>query len=165
MEKVQFGRKRSWFSKVSLLCAMLVLLTAVPVSAIMIDLNIGQREMWIDEYNSVQLDAAPYIKNGRTMVPLSAIALAFGAQVSAYSDESGLQARIEYRNVNLFLLVGDQGAHFVNEYGNDTAVHMDVAPEIRNNRMMVPLSFIATGFGADVNWDPYLQNINIQLYN
>ena len=163
MGMVKGSRTKSWFSKLIVLCTLFILLTALPAAATEISMYIGQDEMWIDRYQSVQLDAAPYIKNGRTMVPLSAIAQAFGARVSAYNDESGLQARIEFRNVDLFLLVGDQGAHFVNEYGNDTAVHMDVAPEIRNSRMMVPLSFIASGFGANVYWDQYLQNIDIQL--
>ncbi|MEQ8175238.1 MAG: copper amine oxidase N-terminal domain-containing protein [Syntrophomonadaceae bacterium] len=154
--------KKAWISGVSLAVAMLVMLTALPAQATIIDMYIGQQEMYIDAYDSVTLDAAPYIKGGRTMVPLSAIALAFGANVSAYGTEDGLQARIEYRNCDLFLTVGDRGAHFVNEFGNDVAQTMDVAPEIRNNRMMVPIGVIAMGFGANVSWDPYLQLITIE---
>lgn len=154
--------KRKWISQVSLAVVMLIFLTALPAQATIIDMYIGQRDMYIDTYDSVTLDAAPYIKGGRTMVPLSAIALAFGADVEAYGTESGLQARIEYRNCDLFLTVGDRGAHFVNEYGNDVAETMDVAPEIRNSRMMVPIGVIAMGFGANVSWDPYLQLIEIE---
>jgi len=156
------NRKGFWLANISVLCALMVLGAALPVQAVIVDMFIGQNEMWIDNYNSVWLDAAPYIKGGRTMVPLRAIAEAFGARVSSYGTESGLQARIEYRNVDLFLTVGDKGAHFVNEYGNDTAVYMDVAPEIRSSRMFVPLRFIAEGFGADVSWDPYLSCITIE---
>ncbi len=158
-------KRGPWLARISILCALLVFGAVLPVQATTIDMYIGQNEMWIDYYDSVWLDAAPYIKNGRTMVPLRAIAEAFGAGVSSYGTESGVQARIEYRNVDLFLTVGDRGAHFVNEYGNDTAVYMDVAPEIRNSRMFVPLRFIAEGFGADVFWDPYLQSITIEQYN
>lgn len=154
--------KKKWISRISLTVVMLVMLTALPAQATIIDMYIGQREMYIDTYDSVSLDAAPYIKGGRTMVPLSAIALAFGANVSAYQTEDGLQARIEYRNCDLFLTVGDRGAHFVNEFGNDVAKTMDVAPEIRNNRMMVPIGVIAMGFGANVSWDPYLELITIE---
>ncbi len=146
--------------KTVLLCSLLLFAAALPAQAADITMYIGSSTMWVDGYG-VALDAAPYIKDGRTMVPLRAIAEAFGADVSAYGTESGLQARIEYRNVDLFLTVGDQGAHFVNEYGNDTAVHMDVAPEIRNSRMFVPLRFIAEGFGATVDWNSYTKTISI----
>lgn len=135
-----------------LLALILSLLLALSAQAATVQMQIGSQYMLVDG-SSERLDAAPYINGGRTMVPLSAIALAFGADVSAYGTESGLQARIEYKNVELFLTVGDQGAHFVNEFGNDTAVYMDVAPEIVNSRMCVPLSFIASGFGADVDWN------------
>ncbi|MEN6391913.1 MAG: copper amine oxidase N-terminal domain-containing protein [Syntrophomonas sp.] len=145
---------------ISLLAILFTLLFALTVQAATIKMQIGSQTMLVDG-SSQRLDAAPYIKDGRTMVPLSAIALAFGANVSAYGTESGLQARIEYQNVQLFLTVGDQGAHFVNEFGNDTAVHMDVASEIVNNRMCVPLSFIARGFGAEVDWNPASQTATI----
>lgn len=155
--------KRSLIHKrllTALICFLLLLGAPLSVQAADITMYIGDRTMWVDG-STVSLDAAPYIKGGRTMVPLRAIAEAFGAQVSAYGTESGLQARIEYRNVDLFLTVGDQGAHFVNEYGNDTPVHMDVAPEIRNSRMFVPLRFIAEGFGAVVDWNSYTRTITI----
>lgn len=108
-----------------------------------------------------RLDAAPYIKNDRTMVPLRFISEAFGATVSAQGSESGLQGIVEFRNVVVYLLEGDQGAHFVNEYGSDLVVHMDVAPEIRNDRMFVPLRFIASNFGCDVQWDDVDQIVTI----
>lgn len=108
-----------------------------------------------------RLDAAPYIKNGRTMVPLRFISEAFGARVSAQDSESGLQGIVEFKNVVVYLLVGDQGAHFVNEYGEDLVVHMDVAPEIQNDRMFVPLRFIASNFGCDVSWDEVEQVVTI----
>jgi len=146
------GRVGSRLLQVSLLAILFTLLFALSAQAATIKMQIGSRTMLVDG-SSQQLDAAPYIKDGRTMVPLSAIALAFGADVSAYGTESGLQARIEYRNVQLFLTVDDRGAHFVNEFGSDTAVDMDVAPEIVNSRMCVPLSFIARGFGANVDWN------------
>lgn len=111
------------------------------------------------------LDAAPYTKDGRTMVPLRFIGEAFGADVSAYGTEDGIQARVKYRNVTVFLLEGDKGAHFVNESGSDLAVHMDVAPEIRNGRMFVPLRFIASNFGCDVNWYPQDQIVTIIQQN
>lgn len=149
---ISTDRSGSRLLKVSLLAVLFTLLIALSAQAATIKMKIGSQTMQVDG-SSKRLDAAPYIKEGRTMVPLSAIALAFGADVSAYGTESGLQARIEYRNVQLFLTVGDQGAHFVNEFGNDTAVHMDVAPEIVNSRMCVPLSFIARGFGANVDWN------------
>lgn len=154
------SRVGSRLLQVSLLAVLFTLLFALSVQAATIKMQIGSKSMLVDG-SSQRLDAAPYIKDGRTMVPLSAIALAFGADVSAYGTESGLQARIEYRNVQLFLTVDDKGAHFVNEFGNDTAVHMDVAPEIVNSRMCVPLSFIASGFGADVDWNGATQTATI----
>ena len=156
--KILFGYKR--LLRIAFVLALLVLTAALPVQAANITMYIGDNSMWIDG-DRAGLDAAPYIKGGRTMVPLRAIAEAFGAEVSSYGTESGLQARIEHRNAYLFLTVGDQGAHFFDEYGNDTAVHMDVAPEIRNSRMFVPLRFIAEGFGAAVDWNSSTRTITI----
>ncbi len=110
-----------------------------------------------------RLDAAPYIKNGRTMVPLRFITEAFGADVAGYGTECGVQARIVFRNVTVFLTEGDYAAHFINEYGSDLVVPLDVAPEIKNGRMFVPIRFIAGNFGCDMNWDPVDQFVIIVM--
>ncbi|MCL6638999.1 MAG: copper amine oxidase N-terminal domain-containing protein [Firmicutes bacterium] len=112
-----------------------------------------------------RLDAAPYLRNGRTMVPLRFIAGAFGADVAGYGTESGIQARIVFRNVTVFLTEGDRAAHFINEAGSDLVVAMDAAPEIKNGRMFVPIRFIASNFGCDVDWDPVDQLVIIVLNN
>ncbi len=151
-------------------CLLLVVLTATccivsssKVSAAYVEVQIGNTAAYSDGYD-LQLDAAPYLRNGRAMVPLRFIAEAFGASVSAANTQSGVEAEIQYRNVDIYLLVGDPAAHYINEYGYDTVQPMDVAPEIRNGRMFVPLRFIAEGLGAAVYWDPDSQVITIDQY-
>ena len=103
----------------------------------------------------VQLDAAPEIKDGRTFLPLRAIAEALGAQVEWIEETKGITVTLGDHTVGL-------------QIGNPTAV-VDgnvidiVAPYIKNGRTMVPLRVIAEGLGAEVTWDPVLRTVTITL--
>jgi hypothetical protein len=97
-------------------------------------------------YIPVKAQVAPYIKNGRTMVPLRAIAESLGAQVYWISSEQ----RIELlQNMNkLQLWIGKSTA-----LKDSQSLLLDVEPEIAGGYTFVPLRFVSEAFGAKVSWD------------
>lgn len=119
-----------------------------------VKLTIGQDIMTVNG-NAVQLDAAPEIVDGRTFLPLRAIAEIFGATVEWIPDTKGVTVTLGDNTIGL-------------QIGNPTAVINGnvvdiVAPYIKNGRTMVPLRVIAEGLGATVEWDPVYRIVTITM--
>ena len=99
----------------------------------------------------VQTDAPPFIQDGRTLVPIRAIAEALDFYVNWLPET---QEIILMGEITVFLAVGDttagiwQGAGFEIE-----EVEIDVPPAIVDGRTFVPVRFIAESFGVSVEWD------------
>jgi len=89
--------------------------------------------------NSMSLDAAPFIAEGRTMVPFRAIAEGLGADVEW--DASARAVRFTADDTNIFLPIG------IPLSGNMGT------PIIANNRTFVPVRYVAEVFGSKVDWD------------
>jgi hypothetical protein len=92
------------------------------------------------------LDAQPYIKDNRTLVPIRFIVEQLGAQVGW--DEKNKQVTIEKDGKKIILKIGSKDVSV-----NNSKVTLDVPAEIKDNRTMVPLRFISEAFGAQVGWD------------
>ncbi|MFU2158910.1 stalk domain-containing protein [Caldisericum sp. AR60] len=117
---------------------------------------IGLKQMTVND-RYVDLDVAPEIHNGRTFVPLRAIAEAFGAQVDFAPLTQGITVVLGNNQIGL-------------QIGNDTAVvngnvFKIVPPYIdkESQRTMVPLRVIAEAFGAKIDWDPFKQMVTITM--
>ena len=102
-------------------------------------------------------DATPYIKNGRTLVPIRHLAEAIGFKADwDFSDPANKMVFIytaeqdpeKDREHPFILLIIGQPTAMVN--GN--LVALDVAPEILNGRTMVPLRFVVETLGYKVEW-------------
>jgi len=117
-------------------------------------LGIGSRQATLGGV-PVNLTAAPVIRNGRTMVPLGAVANLLGAQVLW----NGATRRITLvrSGQELVMAVGQT------RYWLDGAAEtMDTAPFIEApGYTMVPVSFIAQAFGLPVSWNPQTQQVTI----
>ena len=105
----------------------------------------------------IESDVEPYIKNGRTMVPVRFIAEALGGTAEPMKNEgfpkeyekfiSILDKRYE-DPMGIDLFIGKKVCL------SDEAVYKaDVAPEIKNGRTMVSLRFIADYLRFNVKWD------------
>lgn len=94
----------------------------------------------------IQSPVAPYVKDGRTMIPLRVIAESLNVKVEWDEKES----RIDLRRLNdkIQLWIGKKEA-----LKNDQTLAFDVAPEIVDGRTFVPLRFVVEAFGAKVSWD------------
>ena len=119
--------------------------TSIAKKAKRIELIVGNRTAVVDG-RFAQLDAAPYIKNGRTFLPVRFVAESLGASVAwdaatstaTLSSEEGV---IVVRTHDKMMLV------------NGNRVEMDAAPEIANNRMMLPIRPIAELLNCTVDWN------------
>jgi len=95
----------------------------------------------------LNFEVQPYIKNGRTFLPYRALLDALGAssvnwdsklrKVSAALDNNQIELTIGYKVI----------------VKNGQSYLMDVAPEITNNRTMIPLRFVTEALGFTTDWD------------
>jgi Copper amine oxidase N-terminal domain. len=123
-------------------------------------LTVGKNEVIVNGEKKT-IEAPPYIKNGRTMVPVRVISEAFGADVG-WNDKTK-EVTIRYKDKNIILKIGSPYA-LVN--GTQTPIDRDnlkVVPEITNGRTFVPIRFISETFGAKVEWNDLTQQIRITL--
>jgi hypothetical protein len=100
-------------------------------------------------------DATPYVKNGRTLVPIRALAEALGFQVTYDFSDPASKAVYIYKATQdiekekdspyIMLVIGQPTAMV-----NGQLVALDVAPEILNGRTMLPLRFVAQSLGYNV---------------
>jgi len=95
---------------------------------------------------TVSYDVVPVIKDGRTLVPLRAIAQSMGAQVQWDDQTQTISMSRGDRNIRLG--IGDAAASV-----NDQQVKLDVPATIVNGRTLVPVRFISESMGAKVDWD------------
>ena len=94
----------------------------------------------------IEFDVKPTIINDRTLVPLRAIFEALGAQVTWDGDTNTIYSS---KGNSIIILQIDNKKAFV----NSKEVTLDVAPQIIEDRTLVPTRFIAEALGADVQWD------------
>lgn len=97
---------------------------------------------WIDRDNK---NVKPYIKEGRTMVPLRFITEEMGATVGYHEETAGITVTLG--DIVMELTVGEK-AYSV----NGEAFEMDCAAEIFEDRTFVPVRFVSESLGRAVEW-------------
>ena len=135
------------------------------------------------EVNGVplELDVAPIIENGRTLVPVRAICEALGCEVEysggsqiAYEtsnqcfDTSGVVDTFDVSELssdNITITFGEQIIMFnltlKSVSINGFAEPIDTAPRIINGRTLVPLRALSEAIGANVVWEESLKKVLI----
>lgn len=108
-----------------------------------IHMYIGEKQMTVDD-DYVEIDAAPYIKNDRTYVPIRALAEGFKAEV--IWDDASNSVTINLDGNTIIMNIGSI-YYWVNGYRHT----MDVAPEISSEgRTYVPIRFVAEALNFSV---------------
>ena len=111
-----------------------------------IKLWIGRDYLQVGE-RQVKLDAAPYLdSSGRTMVPLRALGDSIGAEINWDGAAKKAVYTKDGRQVVLWL-----GRAEVSVNGHTAAT--DCAPELRNDRVMVPLRVVTENLGFHLSWN------------
>jgi len=113
------------------------------------------KKNYISKTVSKDLEVAPFISNGRTLVPFRAIFEELGYTVDWNDATKTVTAK--YKGNEIKLTVGANKA-VVNGY----EVPLDVAPAIVNSRTVVPLRFVAENSGSFVDWNPEDKTISIK---
>jgi hypothetical protein len=120
--------------------------------------TIGQTSYTLNG-NSVTTDVAPYIKDGRTFLPLRYVANALGvADSNIVYDSATQKITIIKGSIVLQLTVGSDTMLL-----NGAAITMDAAPEITDGRACLPVSWVAQALGAKVAWDATAQTATISF--
>lgn len=138
---------------ISVLICFCMLTTSV--SAMSVQLTLGDTEVLtsdIDkrENKTLTVEAAPYVTQGRTMVPVRIIAESFGAQVGW--DDPVVTITKEATEIKLTI-----GSTVAMVNGENTT--LDVAPEVINGRTFVPMRFIGESLGYTVKWVPTTERV------
>lgn len=95
----------------------------------------------------IQLDAAPVIENGRTLVPVRALSNALDFD-SVTWNAANKQVQIADNSTQISLQIGSKTATV-----NGNSAQMDTAAKLMHNKTYVPLRFLAEATGAAVNWN------------
>lgn len=100
--------------------------------------------------NTVKTDVAPFVKNGTTFVPLRSIEQIEGLSIKSWNNKTKT------------LVITDPTQQMTFRVNNQ---NQSESPLIRNNRVMVPIRFIAENFNSDVAWNPNTKTIHVAKIN
>ncbi|WP_068505832.1 copper amine oxidase N-terminal domain-containing protein [Paenibacillus kribbensis] len=102
---------------------------------------------------AIASDVKPEIKDKRTMVPLR-----------VFSENLG--TRVEWSNSKVILTKSDMKVILTLNSStaekNGKKMLLDVKPYMKNNRVFVPLRFIAETFGCNVNYSKFAVNVDTE---
>lgn len=124
-------------------------------------ISIGDKKL--DKINNgvhtvLNMDVKPYIKGGRTMLPLRYVAEALGYRIAWLSETRtavimDIGLRVEIPVASNFIIV------------NGVKYTSDVKPELRKNRIMLPIANIARALGLkdgkDIIWDEVNRQVTL----
>ncbi|MDO9100319.1 MAG: stalk domain-containing protein [Caldisericota bacterium] len=125
-------------------------------SSIYVLLTIGSRNMEVNGLTRT-LDAAPFIKDGRTLLPVRVLVEVLGGTVQW--NPSTKTATVLLGSRTVALTIGSKTALV-----NGAPITLDVAPEIKNGRTFLPLRALAENLGLDLAWEPISQTISLTYW-
>lgn len=104
------------------------------------------------------MDAAPYIKNDRTYLPLRFVAKAVGVADTNIMWNAAEQSVVLIKGDRVVKLVIGSTTMLI----NGIPMTMDVAPEVVDpGRTMLPVRWVAQALGADIAWDAATQTVTV----
>ena len=108
-----------------------------------------------------QLDAAPMIQDGRTLVPIRAIVEAIGGSIAFDAKDGKGRVDIALKTKTLSLWIGS-GIATLN--GKKTAIdpaNPKVVPIIKGGRTYLPFRFVGESLGCEVAWDAASRTVTL----
>ncbi len=122
--------------------AAFCLLIPAAFAATSVEFTIGECDVYSlkENVSKTVINAAPYIKNDRTMVPVRALCEIFGSDVSWDSETNAVSISKDGKYVIL-----DIGSD--NIYVNGEKKQIDCAPEIVNDTTFIPLRAVSENLG------------------
>ncbi len=102
-----------------------------------------------------EMDVVPYVKDGRTYLPVRYVGYALGVAPENILWD-GKTATLVKGDKVVQVSIGSK-AMIV----NGATINLDVAPELKDGRTMLPFRWIAWAFGAAVDWDAATQTVTM----
>ena len=124
-------------------------------------LRVGDR-LGMLEGVSFPMDAAPVIKNGRTLLPIRVLIETLGGKVTWNATTRTATATLGSRSV--VLEVGKNMALVDGKPVLIDPANPKVVPEIVGSRTFLPLRFVAESLGLDLIWEPVSQTISFTYW-
>ncbi|MCL0032614.1 copper amine oxidase N-terminal domain-containing protein [Peptococcaceae bacterium] len=110
--------------------------------------KVGVKEYVVNDTERHPMDAAPFIYNGRTFVPVRFLGNALGVPNEQIEwDETTKTATLTRGQYTIALTIGSKTA-----LRNGVEYHMDVSPQLTDGRIQLPARFVAEGLGYNVAW-------------
>jgi hypothetical protein len=107
---------------------------------------------------SVDMDAPPFIANGRILVPVRYLANALGARTDW--DANTRTVAVSTSVYNIQIVIGSTALTV-----NGQAQAMDQAPVIKDGRTYLPARYVAEALGYDVSWDASSRTVTVSQGN
>lgn len=112
----------------------------------------------------IKTDAAPYIKDGRTFLPLRYAAYAVGIGDNSIAWQDDIQTAILCKAEKTIAITPGENRILVLQNGEVSQTLLsDAAPEIVQGRVMLPIRAIAESLDCDVQWDGPSQTAIIKM--
>lgn len=108
---------------------------------------VGQNQYFVDgKTPGVKMDAAPYISQSRTFVPVRYLANALGVTDEKIGFENNMVA-LNTEKVTAKMFIGQKKI-----IANDISTTIDVAPELKTGRTYLPARFVAEALSYQVDF-------------
>lgn len=146
--------------KRKILALALAFAMIMPVMVFADDIVIGAKSEISINVNGAKLemDQPPIIDNGRTLVPLRAVAEALGCNVEW--DNTAKTASFVQGDVTAMITVGENYI-LVGDGVYNEEFPIDTPAIIKNSRTMIPLRALSECFGFEVEWDNVTRTVDI----
>jgi hypothetical protein len=125
-------------------------------SSLYVVLTIGSADMEVNGMTQ-KMDAAPFIKDGRTLLPIRALIEALHGTVQWNASTKTATVMLGSRTVAL--TIGSTTALV-----DGKAVALDVAPVIVKGHTFLPLRAVAENLGLDLAWEPVSKTISFTYW-
>jgi hypothetical protein len=104
------------------------------------------------------MDVAPYIKDGRTFLPLRYVANALGVNDDNIIWDPVTKAVTIFKGDRIAQVTIGSKTMLV----NGVTINMDVAPEIADGRTMLPIRWMGQALGATIDWDAETRSVTVK---
>jgi hypothetical protein len=119
---------------------------------------IGSKRMYVNNRELI-MDTYPYIKDNRTYLPLRYAAYALGIKDEDISWDAQTNTAVLRRGpIEVTLQVGNKTIIV-----NGQSKEMDVVPEIKEDRITLPIKYVAEAFRGTVEWEPRTRTVTIKV--
>ncbi len=118
-----------------------------------ISLNVGKSTMRINN-SKVNIPSPPVIRDNRTLIPIREVIEALGGQVM-WNDKNQ-KITVNLSDKKLILTIDSLACEL-----NGQLIKTDVAPQMINEKIYLPLRFVCESVGAKVLWEELAQKITI----